>query len=230
MSLAVSAIRVAFMATFSAMVACSAVAENVDERTNPALPERGGILDELEQVIGSGRRSAVEESHGWFVDGLKPRGESWNASSPSTFFAAHADGTTEGVFERRLGSHGLSLHEPAVFAATLEDMVHEETVNRLHSAYEISGLAANENGANDTELDRVLDTYMLMLVKNLPTSMTPAEIFEEERIYGSNPEWNRTITRACSLRREVESSMAAFSSNFSILTRAVEAIADRWNS
>merc|ERR1719464_1232533 len=72
------------------------------------------------------------EKHGWYVRGLAPNGETWNSSSP---VAMLQDKAPQAIFESRLGNRTFSLHELAVLAATLENLVHEETVERVRSAF-----------------------------------------------------------------------------------------------
>merc|ERR1719230_2014928 len=67
------------------------------------------------------------QRHGWFVNGLENAGETWNSSSPAQVFREHADGVHD-IFEDKLSSKGFTLHQIAVFAATLEALVHTDSV------------------------------------------------------------------------------------------------------
>merc|ERR1719195_2017827 len=78
------------------------------------------------------------EKHGWYVRGLAPTGESWNSSSPTAMLQGKAP---QHIFENRLTNHTFGLHELAVLAATLENLVHDETIERLDSAYAAHGFS-----------------------------------------------------------------------------------------
>merc|ERR1719335_2141972 len=60
------------------------------------------------------------QRHGWFVRGLEPDGESWNATSPLEALRGGVPEYVQAIFERRLGSHGAETHDVAVLAAILE--------------------------------------------------------------------------------------------------------------
>merc|ERR1719221_2544762 len=81
------------------------------------------------------------EKHGWYVRGLdNAGGEAWNSSSPAAVFGQHVGKDAETIYQDRLKSHGLTLYEVAVLAATLESLAHEETIERLEAAYQLLGL------------------------------------------------------------------------------------------
>jgi len=231
--------------------------------------QRSDLLDELERVLGGGRRAAAEgrvaqfedamrpifrslphiegdrlpasgaryllhrvfvDRHGWFVEGLASRGESWNSSSPASFFAAHSRDEVEDVFERRLGDRGLSLHETAVFAAMLESLVHEETLDRLHSAYRVVGLEKQEEGAKESEVEQVIDAYMLMLVLGLNHSTVAPELVSRawgniDQIY---PAWGETQKWVREVRKEVTSADPLSRTAFGMTTQVLEEVADRY--
>jgi len=233
------------------------------------LAQRSDLLDELERVLGGGRRAAAEsrvaqfedamrpifrslphvdgerlpasgaryllhrvfvDRHGWFVEGLTSRGESWNSSSPASFFAAHSGDEVEDIFERRLGDRGLSLHETAVFAATLESLVHEETLERLHSAHRVLGLEAKEEGSKEADVERVIDAYMLMLVLGLNHTTVAPELVSRawgniEQIY---PAWGETQKWVREVRKEVTSADPLSRTALAMTTQVLEEVADRY--
>jgi len=170
------------------------------------------------------------ERHGWFVEGLMSQGDAWNESSPAAFFAEHAGEQTEGIFERRLGGDGLSLHEVAVFAATLEGLVHEETLERLHGSFRVLGLDAKEAAATEQEAERVIDTYMLMLVLGLNhTSVSNSLVSRTwENIGRIYPAWPETQKWVREVRKEVVSANPESRTSFSTTTQVLEEVADRY--
>jgi len=170
------------------------------------------------------------EKHGWFVKGLEPSGETFNSSSPTNILKDRVGEHVQGVFEDRLGAHGFGIHEIAVLAATLENLVHEEAVDRLRGAYKGAGLIV-EGKASDLEMDTAIDTYMAIYILGKNHSlMTPAEIqFTHSRIHLSYPTWPETQKFVRGVRQEVlgkREGNAAFS--FDETTEVVEKIGDRY--
>jgi len=170
------------------------------------------------------------EKHGWFVKGLEPAGEAFNSSSPTDILKDRVGEHVQGFFEDRLGAHGFGIHEIAVLAATLENLVHEEAVDRLSGAYTGAGLIL-EGKASDLEMDTAIDTYMAIYIMGKNHSlMTPAEIqFTLSSIHLSYPTWPETQKFVRGVRQEVlgkREGNAAFS--FDETTEVVEKIGDRY--
>jgi len=168
------------------------------------------------------------DRHGWYVLGFDAEGEAWNSSSPTAVLGAHAGAEAQEVFDEQL-SHGLSLHEVSLLAATLESFVHMETVQRLHDAYRVLGLSA-EAHASEHEVVQALDTYMLLYVLGLNHSATTAEEVNTqwkdiEEIY---PTWHETQKWIHEVRKEVVSPAPEARTAFETTLRVVEEIGDRY--
>merc|ERR1719281_708559 len=69
----------------------------------------------------------------------------------------------QNLFEQRLGGRGLGLHDLAVFAATIEHLVHNEAIGRLGAALSIHNLMPTSL-MTSREADVVLDTYMMAYI------------------------------------------------------------------
>jgi len=78
------------------------------------------------------------QRHGWYIKGLDNAGQSWNESSHAEILKDQAADFVQSVFEHKLGDRGLNLHELAVLGATLEHLIHDESVERLQKAYEVT--------------------------------------------------------------------------------------------
>jgi len=101
--------------------------------------------------------------HGWYVKGLEPAGQMWNSSSPTTILQSRVPVVIQSLFEQRLHGEGMSLHEVAVFAATLSDLVHNEALSDvldLYDAFEISSTMP----ASKEDINRVIKGYVLQLL------------------------------------------------------------------
>jgi len=68
--------------------------------------------------------------YGWYVQGLDQASGSWN-SSETTLLKARAPAFIQSLFEEHLREGGMALHELAVFAAVLADLIHTEAAGQL---------------------------------------------------------------------------------------------------
>eukprot|EP00927_Polykrikos_kofoidii_P013897 TRINITY_DN16057_c0_g1_i1.p1 TRINITY_DN16057_c0_g1~~TRINITY_DN16057_c0_g1_i1.p1 ORF type:complete len:588 (+),score=83.28 TRINITY_DN16057_c0_g1_i1:80-1843(+) len=102
--------------------------------------------------------------HGWYVRGLEPDGEARNASSPDQLVKSWVPSHLQEVLESRVGRGGLTLHELAVIAATLEDVARREAVARAEAVYNIFGLDTGDSITSET-VDEVYDMYALIYLR-----------------------------------------------------------------
>mmetsp|Transcript_151315 Transcript_151315/g.277919 ORF Transcript_151315/g.277919 Transcript_151315/m.277919 type:complete len:573 (-) Transcript_151315:76-1794(-) len=105
------------------------------------------------------------QRHAWYVKGLEPFKSmaEWNSTSPVAVIDQRVPKYITGLFHTRLGEHGFGLHEVAVLAATLEHLVHRESLVRLSSAYR--ALKFSKEDVLSTEEGRdLMDTYMTMYI------------------------------------------------------------------
>jgi len=132
------------------------------------------------------------QRHGWFVHGLKTAGDSWNSSSPAKIFEKHAGEDVHNVFHKKLSS-GFSLHQVAVFAATLEALVHTESIDRLEAAYNIVDLQAKD-GLTEKDCTKAEEMYMLMYVLNMNHSVVSKDEMTEasQNVLEVYPTWPDT--------------------------------------
>mmetsp|Transcript_49824 Transcript_49824/g.140455 ORF Transcript_49824/g.140455 Transcript_49824/m.140455 type:complete len:553 (+) Transcript_49824:130-1788(+) len=141
------------------------------------------------------------EKHGWYVRGLTLAGEAWNESSPLSMLQGKVP---ESVFEDRLSGGGaIGLGELAVLAATLENLVHEESVKRLEDAYASHGLAVAAP-VTEAQLEAVTGTYLAMYIMRLNASAAARVLAgghrRAEQVY---PGWADTVQFAGGIRSEV---------------------------
>jgi hypothetical protein len=98
------------------------------------------------------------------------------------------------VFQEALGVTGLSLHELAIFAATLEHLIHDEVTDRLNGVYEVLHLS-KDSVLGDVEIDVAVDAFLMSLVWGQHRLKSPGSLktkFEKfAKIY---PGWTSTQT------------------------------------
>eukprot|EP00928_Gymnodinium_smaydae_P059707 TRINITY_DN4310_c0_g1_i5.p1 TRINITY_DN4310_c0_g1~~TRINITY_DN4310_c0_g1_i5.p1 ORF type:complete len:575 (+),score=94.18 TRINITY_DN4310_c0_g1_i5:105-1829(+) len=98
------------------------------------------------------------KKHGWYMLDMDTNSE--NASG-STLPDSLPD-YFQGLFESRLGSHGLTAHEIALMAAALENLVHRESIKHLDQAFLVAGIKANTNITSEVVASMVIDCYMAL--------------------------------------------------------------------
>merc|ERR1719203_392975 len=80
------------------------------------------------------------QRHGWYVKGLDSAEGVGDLSTRASILKARAPAYIQSLFQEELHGRGLGLHELAVFAATLEDLIHAEAAGQLEWIYAALGL------------------------------------------------------------------------------------------
>jgi hypothetical protein len=112
-----------------------------------ALPKnQHGGLDNA-QVRYALHRLFVQR-HGWYIDGLS--GMTNESSSPSTILRERVPNMLMELFDEAFGNTGLKLEELAIFAGTLERLIHDETVERLKGVYSVLSTEVDSQMSQDT--------------------------------------------------------------------------------
>lgn len=168
------------------------------------------------------------QRHGWFVNGLDNGGGTWGSASPADVFKGHANEHHE-LFSTNL-AHGFSLHQVAVFAATLETLVHRESLERLEAAFRVLGLVKNEE-LSDEESQEAITAYMLMYVQgaNL-TAVTPRKYDEMKSLATeAYPTWPDTVDFVQGVRlRILEDTTDEERHTWRTSLKVVEEVAERY--
>jgi len=108
------------------------------------------------------------QQHGWHVRGLEATGgEKWSdAESSTSMLEDHIPSYVLQLFEKSQGGR-TGLRELAVLAATLEDVVHSETVSLLSSSYAAQSRSIYERLDGNNE-SRIVETYLLFHLMPMP--------------------------------------------------------------
>jgi len=151
---------VAIVATADTFLAKSKVELNPEDVKQLLLSELSGhtdiarllsIEDELRPMYASlpkGEQGRLEPAtvryalhryflheYGWQIKGLDSAGGAWNASSATTLLKARAPAFILSLFQEHLQGVGMGLHELAVFAATVTDLIHSEAIGQLEKIW-----------------------------------------------------------------------------------------------
>ena len=182
------------------------------------------------KILESYSRSCAT-MEGWYVRGLHNSGDSWNSSSPLEAIKDHVNEEIPEIFDKHSGESGMSLHHTAVLAATLERLVHEETVGRLQSAYRTRRKAVDESH-DGSDITEIVDAYMLLYLAGIEnhTNATPLTISRLERTFpDAYAGWDDTKTWSHGILETTISQKGNTEKvAFADAVQAVETIADKY--
>lgn len=149
--------------------------------------------------------------HGWYIRGVEPTGESsWSDSKPTDVLGYSLPDHIQNLFETRLHQHGMGIHELAVLAATIEDMIHQESVGRLKVAYRGNEFSQDQELSKE-DVILVVEMYMSLFISKVPLQdfLTPhqlqqahKEIDESYPPWPETQKWLRTIIHAVAPKRD----------------------------
>jgi len=171
------------------------------------------------------------QRHGWFVDGLDAGGDAWDSASPAAVFKDHSS-DHHSLFGDRL-DHGFTLHQVAVFAATLETMVHGENIDRLGVTYRLQGLSRSET-LTEAEAAEAIRGYMVVYVRfpqgtNISTVTKRVYDFHDRSASETYSTWPDTINFAKAIRsRIVEDVLDEERTSWETSLKVVEEIGERY--
>eukprot|EP00441_Pelagodinium_beii_P022258 CAMPEP_0197674144 /NCGR_PEP_ID=MMETSP1338-20131121/82347_1 /TAXON_ID=43686 ORGANISM="Pelagodinium beii, Strain RCC1491" /NCGR_SAMPLE_ID=MMETSP1338 /ASSEMBLY_ACC=CAM_ASM_000754 /LENGTH=442 /DNA_ID=CAMNT_0043254489 /DNA_START=23 /DNA_END=1347 /DNA_ORIENTATION=- len=104
------------------------------------------------------------QMHAWLVNGLTPSGQPWSTSkSLSDALDLKVPMRVAGLFKEHLDKSGFNLAETAFLAATLEELIFEEAIEKLNQSYDILGLG-RENPLPWDSVKDVLEVYMMIYI------------------------------------------------------------------
>jgi hypothetical protein len=142
------------------------------------------------------------QRHGWYIKGLDPAGAAWSNVTSDEIAKDKVPEYIQGLFEERLGNHGLGLREIAIFAATLEDLVHQEAASGLRQAYVALDLPFDEPVAPQ-DAERAIAAHMMTFIAGGDLAqMSRHDLKRAEReIAMVYPAWHDTLSWTQDMRR-----------------------------
>jgi len=161
------------------------------------------------------------QRHGWYIKGLDNAGQSWNETSHANILKDQAADFVQSVFEHRLGDKGLNLHELAVLGATLEHLIHDESVERLQKAYASTRYDTTMSLSLEQGTE-ILHAYMQLFILGEEIGATISDI-EMNEIY---PGWADTKQFAEDILKSTAVDLSSL--DFNTVTKTVEEIAEQY--
>jgi len=102
------------------------------------------------------------QKYGWFIRGLEPSSETYNNTESNSLggLAGWVPSFLQNFLEQQLG-RGIFLRELALIAASLEDLIHKESIERMDMTFE--ALEYPEGTLLDhDDLKQALEVYMMI--------------------------------------------------------------------
>merc|ERR1719491_160624 len=81
------------------------------------------------------------QKHGWYMKGLEPMSNASDSSSPAGILKDRVPEFVQGLLEEHMGKQGWQLHELAICAAALSDLVQREVLADLYFVYSVLELS-----------------------------------------------------------------------------------------
>jgi len=157
---------------------------------------------------------------GWFIRGLEPSDRSQDSSA---VLQEWVPSFLQGFLEELAGGRGISLRELAVLAATLEDLVHKETLGRLEQAYEALQLPLSGQ-VSEKQSREVLEVFMMIYMLGGSFSASGQEEVrrEHEAFTQEVKDWSEVQDWVHGIKEKFYPGATTF--DFSALSRIVEEI------
>lgn len=174
------------------------------------------------------------QMHGWFIRGLEPN-SAQNAPQGGNRtlnnLVEWVPSYLQDFLEKLQGGRGISLRELAILAATLEDLIHKESVQRLEQTFNALELPQTEL-LDEAKLRQALEVYMMIYmlggnftVKGEKGVLRAHGIFTE-KVKG----WDAAQKWMHNVQVEVAPVKANEAMNFSVATKVVEEIGRRYGT
>jgi len=168
--------------------------------------------------------------HGWKMKGLDRAGDSWDQASPVDALGDRVSPSLRDLLEDRLGKGGLTLHETAVMAATLELMVHKESSFRLRVCYEALGYQQNAS-LNLPSAIQLTQVYMANhIFGGGEADFTASKVMVTYRAMSENlyPRWSHVKTMLLDTLRQVPGNVDSF--DFDTMASVIAVAVDRFGT
>jgi hypothetical protein len=173
------------------------------------------------------------KQHGWFIRGLEPGSGSQNVSGNGTLqqLQEWVPSYLQKFVEETKGDRGISLRELAAVAATLEDLVHKESVKRLGMAFNALELP-HDTKLNEARLKQALEVYMMIYMLGGKFNVKGEQaVLRAHKVFATKVrDWTQVQEWMHSIQLEVAPDSAQAALNFSAAATVVEEVGRRYGT
>jgi len=137
--------------------------------------------------------------HGWHVSGLEP-----HSINRTSAMEGLAPGHLFKFFNQRLNGKGMTLHELAIFAATLKDLIHSEVSDQLLGTFQRMGVRT-QGAISEEDVSCTTELWLLQYLLGMDLDVNGRDKLDELRpdIIEIYPTWEATHMWAEDLRRSI---------------------------
>jgi hypothetical protein len=141
--------------------------------------------------------------HGWYIHGIDPEGGNYNESSPSDILKGHIPDHVQQLIDKLLYGRGFGLAEVALLGAILENLIHQEAIDRLGSVYKTFDVSL-EKTLSSADIDHSVDLYMSAYIMGLDvTKISKQELQTNyDHMNEAYPGWEETRQFTRKIRAE----------------------------
>lgn len=177
----------------------TAMPKNADEKLGPA-----GVKYAL-------RRLFIQRQ-GWVVEGLEPTIDDWHPAKGSFIMEDKAPEIVHEVITKHLAEDGAGLHELAVIAAMMEQLIFEDTVGKLLQAYRARELNP-ESKVSKAQAQDLVQLFLAGFIRNRDVSLfSPKQVSNFLRlIYTLYPHWPQVVPLMIQVQERVAPGLEVFS-------------------
>merc|ERR1719219_2952042 len=167
------------------------------------------------------------QRHGWQIKGLAANGETWAENPATAALGNRVSHHVKGVFDERLSSIGLDLHELSVLASMMEHLIHSEAEDRLKVAYNFSSEAITHVLSRQSAT-KVIETYMAIYLTGLNVTKVERAKMKHliDNIQKYYPGWKDTRPFLHDVQRDAAHDLEAYS--FHDIMSVIEQVGERF--
>jgi hypothetical protein len=162
--------------------------ENLREMFESIPKNKHGLVGH--QVVRYALHRYFLHRHGWFIRGLEPGDAAYDpplrqpdGSMPPAYVKEWVPNFLQKMIEFRNSNDGMNLHDVAVMAATLEDLIRKELTMRLKMVYRIHSFPVQVSLPR-SKVEEVLTTYMMsFLLANNVTAYSNEQLLLKEKVW-----------------------------------------------
>merc|ERR1719379_258752 len=169
------------------------------------------------------------QRHRWVINGQGSGSEEVASGSvlPAQALQDRVPEIVQELFEQRTSTHGSSLHEVALLAATLEHLVKNELYEKLEGVYKARNVSVNSS-VTEMQAEDFISLYMMGFIRGLDMGELSLDqvAWVEENMKQLYPPWLATRQFLQKIAREVAPNMAQLS--FTDVAGIVAEIGDRF--
>lgn len=184
--------------------------ENVLRPMYSALPKNTfGKLDPsgVQYIL----RRLFLRKNGWSVSGLEVAGDAWDSQAHLPIFGDRAPEMVKELFKKHIGKHGSGLHDVALLAIMMEQLIFEDILGKLHQAY-VARRFDPEKPISRVEALNMISLYVASFIRSQDVAEWSTEqvVKFEQQMFQLYPAWKSTRKKIVQIAKTVAPGLKQF--------------------